>query len=289
MNISLRKVKMFGRFPFVRLQQIIDNPAYLIHILKKNIFYKRENVDFSSQYTGFLFLDGSESLEYIINNRASLARFSDGEIGVIHGASICPPDSDWSQRWSHSLARDLVAVLKSSRPNLLIAVDPPKVFLAKKNSEHPIPFCWNMWVDTRRSLYKYLNKQQSYGHCHLFLQANAPEFCWEKFRHYLEDRFVIVCSGDVNGLKHLRIGRSTYFLECGKDNAYEKIDAIEESIRSTIEDKKIPVAQALVMLCLGPTACILAYRMSDLQVLDTGHIFEFAEPGFIEKKLSSAS
>ncbi len=289
MILSLRKVSIFGRFPFVRLLQVFHNPLYAVHLLKKNLFYKREVCNYSPRYEKFKFLDGSETLNHVVENRTSLARFSDGEIGILMGASIIPPDSNWSQTWSKKLKNELAMVLNSNKKNLMVAVDPPGVFLASKTSVHPIRFEWNMWVDTRRTLFKFLVDGNSYGHCHLFLKENSPEFDWNKFKSYISDRNVIVAAGNTGKLSHLDLGCTTDFIECGVDNAFEKKEWIKSKVYECIETNKYDKSNILLMLCLGPTACILAYELDDLQVLDTGHIFEFAAEGFIENNLSSLS
>jgi hypothetical protein len=287
MYLSLRRIKILGRFPFVRIIQVLDNPRFIFHILKKNIFYKRESQNYSSRYSSYKFLNGEESLQHIIDHKVSMARFSDGEIGILMGAGIYPPDSNWSQKWSKELQYALSNVLKSSSDNLFIAVDPPCVFLASKNSKHPIPFEWNMWIDTKRNLFKFLNAGQKYGHCHLFLPENSPEFNWKKFKSYLTERNVIVCTGNIESISHLNLGITTDFIECGANNAFEKKEVVKSNIYKCIKDNDYSRNSVIIMLCLGPTACILASEMVDLQVLDTGHMFEFAAKGFLEVKLSS--
>ena len=286
MFLSLRQLNFFGRYPFGRLIQVIQNPNFGLHLVLKNFFYKRELTDYSSKYSEFKFLDGQGSLDYIIANKASLARFSDGEVGILMGAGIFPPDSNWSQRWTRALQDSLSSVLSSTRPSLLVAVDPPKVFLSSKDAVHPIPFEWNMWVDTRRSLFKYLNKGQSYGHCHLFLAENSPEFQWIKFQSYISKRNVIVVTGNSKAISNLKLGSTTSFIECGVNNAFEKKELIKNKVYDCIKINYFDKENALIMLCLGPTACVLALEMKDLQVLDTGHIFEFAAEGFIEKNMA---
>jgi hypothetical protein len=99
MGLYFRKIRICGRFPFVRLIQVRDNPAYLLHIIKKNLIYKREPVaKYREKYAGLTFLTGQQTLEDLIIHRKSLARFGDGEFEQITGGGEYPPNSDWCQR-----------------------------------------------------------------------------------------------------------------------------------------------------------------------------------------------
>lgn len=284
MSLFFRGISIFGRFPFVRLPQFLDNPAYFLHIIKKNLVYKMDKTDYASMYAKFRFLSGQETLEELVNTGKSLARFSDGEIEILNGGGIYPPDSDWCQKWSPELGRDLAASLSCTDSRLLVAVDPPSTFLAQKNSVHHIRFEYEMWIDMRRLLWKYLSHGISYGHSHLFIKANCPDVKWGMIRSYLADKDVIVVGGNTCKLKHLKLGRCARFIECGTKNAYERKESIKKSICELIEREKLNKKFTIVLASLGPTACVLAHQLLDenIHVWDSGHIFELAEKNFIE-------
>lgn len=272
----LRRKKLFRVHVFVRLIQVVNNPRYLIHVIKKNLIYKSESeTKWLPYYQDEFHLDGAQSLDYIISNNASLARFSDGEIGQLMGAGEFPPNSNWSQKWSIRLQRDIETVLRSNRRSLLIATDPPKAFLAPKGSQQSFPYCWNMLVDTRRNLWKYLNEGQVYGHSHMFIEADCPEFQWDRFLEYISKRDLIICTGNVHLLTNLTIGRTRTFIECGTNNAYERLDDIISNIREVISSNNLNVKDVLVLASLGPTAAIIAHQLTEIQVLDTGHMFKY--------------
>ena len=149
-KIEVRKFEIFGVFPVVRLISVIENPRYIIHLIKKNLWYKRFAPDYSYKYEDIEFLSAQESLEVMIRDKLSLARFSDGEIEQLVGAGEYPPDSDWAQKNSRELVTAIGANLSSVKPGLLVAVDPPSTFLAGRDSKHEIAFGYNMWVDMRR-------------------------------------------------------------------------------------------------------------------------------------------
>jgi hypothetical protein len=288
MSLFFRRISVFGRFAFMRLLQVRDNPKLLIHLLKKNLIYKRSKIDFAQKYAGFQFLSAQETLLDLINNNKSLARFSDGEFEQLIGSGEYPPDSDWCQKWSPSLQQDISTSLSCTDSRLLVAVDPPSTFLAAKNSQHAIRFEYKMWVDMRRIMWKFLSKTVPYGHCHLFIKANCPDFDWHMFREYLSDKDIIIATGNTVKIRHLSIGRNTFFIECGTENAYERRHTIKEDIRNEITTRKLDKHSTIVFASLGPTAGILAYDFLNegIKVWDTGHMFEFAAKDFLEKVFS---
>ena len=71
-KIEIRKYEVFGFFPVVRLISIIENPLYIIHLIKKNLWYKRFGKDFSYKYKKFKFLSAQETLELLIKEKQNV-------------------------------------------------------------------------------------------------------------------------------------------------------------------------------------------------------------------------
>ena len=278
-HLFIRKIKLFGKFPFVRLFQIVDNPAYLFHIFLKNVFYKRDQTNYAKKYSNFKFISGQATLEHLITTGKSLSRFSDGEFDQITGGGEYPPDSNWSQKWSKSLQADLINVLSSINTKLLIAVDPPTTFLSMKKQKHAIPFEFNMWVDMRRLMWRFLKSGNKYGHSHLFIRKNCPDLNWGMLKNFLREKIVIIATGNINLISHLKIGKRTYFIECGTKNAYERKNSIKLEIINLLQNKNIKKKESIILLSLGPTATILASELLNykIQAWDTGHIFRFLD------------
>ena len=284
-KIEVRRLEVFGVFPVVRLISLIENPKYALHLIMKNVWYKRFGTDYTYKYEGISFLSGQDTLEKLIENNMSLARFSDGEIEQIVGAGEYPPDSNWSQKNSPTLVKAIENNLSCTDPKLLVAVDPPSTFLASRNSKHQIVFGYNMWVDMRRIMWRYLDDGIDYGHCHLFIKPNCPDLDWEMLRTFLRKKDVIVATGNTHLINHLKLGKTTHFVECGTVDAFERKNEIKFKILEKIIQQNLQIDNILVMACLGPTAGIIAEELlpSNIQVWDTGHIFEFASEGFLEK------
>ena len=278
MSISLSKINIKGRYPFVRLKQFIVNPISFYNWLLKNTYFRFTRNDYSSKYDHFTFLTPNESLDYLIKNEASLARFNDGEFDQLLGYGIYPPNSDWSQDNSKGLSRDIATVLSSSDHRLLVATTPSWYFLSADGSEFEEDFCKGMWRHTKAILYKYLNHEQSYGDCRLFVPTSSPDLDWPKLKSYLSKKNVIIATGDVKNISHIKLGKKNYYIECGKTNAYEIRKDILSSIRECLFENELSKDSTIVLASLGPTAGIIAYDLlGEVVVWDTGHIFRYAQ------------
>lgn len=278
-HLFFRKIKFFGKFPFIRFFQILDNPAYLLHIVLKNVYYKRDQTNYANKYDSFIFLSGQDTLEHLIATGKNLSRFSDGEFDQITGGGEYPPDSNWCQKWSRSLQSDLKKLLSNVNPKLLIAVDPPTTFLSTTKQEHAIPFEYNMWIDMRRLMWRFLKAGNKYGHSHLFIRGNCPDVNWDILKNFLRKKNVIIATGNVNLISHLKMGKKTYFLECGTTNAYERKKTIKFEIINLIKSKRLKKKESIVLLSLGPTAAILANELLGYKIhaWDSGHMFRFID------------
>lgn len=272
-------MKIFNKFPLVRLKQFRDNPRFIWYYLKRLFIYKYTSHKYIEKYQGFKFLSSTETLDFLIKNNASLARFSDGDIEQLTGAGEYPPDSDWTQKSSQALILKLEEVLHSNEPKLLLAHESPEVFCVRREDSDNKKVVYNMWTDTRRLLFHYLKKEQIYGHAHAFIPDHNPNFDWQKLYHYLKNRDVIIVTGGVSKLFGVFLGRRMFFVEAGKHNAFERYDVIKQDLFDLIEREKLQKEEVLIMTSLGPTADILAldFTKQGWQVWDTGHFFKFAD------------
>ena len=264
-QMSVRAFSIAGKYPAVRLISILENPRYLIHLLKKNILYKWEKIDYAQKYKGISILSGQETLELMIKDRKSFGRFGDGEFDVILGSGIYPPNSDWSQRYSDKLKRDLEITLSFTHPNFLIGVCPPES---------------TTYIDMMRTLWRYFKKEISYGHSLLFIPRHCPDVDISMLKNYFKTKDIIVATGEVCKISHFKIGRKSFFIECGNSNAYEKKDLIKSWIKNKIHEEELVVKDVLVLIGLGATSPIIAKEMlaDNIQVWDTGHFFNFYRP-----------
>jgi hypothetical protein len=273
-----RKISVAGRFPLIRLKQFSESPRAVKNWLSKNTYYRFSKRNYSDLYSDFVFFDPNQTLDYLINNKCSLARFNDGEFDMILGFGIYPPDSDWSQKYSRKLSNEMINVLSSESDKILVAVTPPWYFLQSGHSDNKGDFIESMWIQIRAVLHGYLRVGQKYGDCRLFVPSCSPSFNWEKLRSYLSDKDVIIATGNTKAVENYKLGERNFYVECGKVNAFQKKDIIKSDILACIETNMLDVENVIVLASLGPTAGLLAYDLLDdgVTVWDTGHMFRYA-------------
>lgn len=272
-------MNIFNKFPLVRFKQIRDYPTFLWHYLKRLCYYKYISHTYIPRYKKFLFLSPQETLDYLIDRRASLARFSDGDMEQLTGAGEYPPDSDWTQRSSLELRRRLEEVLYSDREDLLIAHESPEVFCLSRKEAMQKGVIYNMWTDTRMILFKYLKQNKPYGHAHVFIPSHHPNFNWGKLYEYLKDRDVIIVTGGTSSLGNVSLGKRNFFVEAGKHDAFERYREISNDLMMLIKTEGLSRENTIIMASLGPTADILAFDLvqEGWQVWDTGHFFRYTD------------
>lgn len=213
-----------------------------------------------------------ECVNYILRNRASIARFGDGELAVIRGKAL------GFQTENKSLAIKLGEVLKSNINNLLICI-PDTFSRLDRYNQIEISF-WNAhFYFNRKYWYKYLQKGEKYGNTFL------SRFYSMEFNRELSTK-------RINLLKKLWNNRDIIFVEgkdtkmgvendlfdnartirrvlCPSKDAFTKYDKIVSRLCTISHDDN-----DLFILALGPTATVLAADLHKcgFQALDLGHL-----------------
>lgn len=275
---SIWTINIAGRLPMIRVRQFINNPAYLWYFLKRLFWYKRISHRYIDRYKNFQFLSGSETIKKLLNERLSLARFSDGEIDMLTGMGVFDPNLAWSQPYSNELRDALFRSITASHPRLLIAHTAPDKFLASREEAAKRGMSYTMWTDTRLHLYKYLKPEVSYGDAHSFIARDNSAINWEEIKHFLKQYDVVVVTGGVDGLRHLTLGQRTFFVEAGKHDAFSRYDKIVLDIKALFNEEGLNKENTLIMASLGPTASVLAVDLNQQGyfIWDSGHIFKYA-------------
>lgn len=216
-------------------------------------------------------MTSEETINYIIENKCSIARFGDGELSLINGANL------GFQSYDNKLAKRLLKLIKiSPNSNMLIclpnvfSIDPNFVNIEKR-------FWYNHLIYNRAKWYNLANKQSSYGNTFvsrfysMYYNQEYSSKIYALLRKLWDSRDVVFIEG-----KYSRLGLGNNCFEnvssvnrilCPSKNAFNKYTKILEATT------KIP-KEALIIIALGPTATVLAYDLSLLgyQALDLGHI-----------------
>lgn len=216
----------------------------------------------------------SDTAREILEERASLSRFGDGEFRLMNGGEI------GFQGASPSMAMRLNEVLVSSVPGLLIGL--PDCFGSLGAYTPPVADFWRRWMSNKRQdLYRQLDMTRVY-HSAFFSRAFMPYVktveCYDRCAIYFDmvkeiwkDREVLICEGEGTrfGLfNDLLAGAADVSrILCPAENAYDKYDDI-------LAAAKEAKADTLILIALGPTATILAHdlAMAGHQAIDVGHL-----------------
>jgi hypothetical protein len=192
----------------------------------------------------------------------SIARFGDGEWRCAIGGGCT------SQRPDANLARELKQVLISRMPSLVVGLP---------HLRGPRAESWERYSEPRYVL----NTERGwiYGSAFITRPDNAPwidtpEF-WAKVRALWKGRDVILVVGDKKSITEEMIANDAASISHvwgPRQHAYAEIDRLEARVLELD-----PTAESTVLLCLGATATVLAWRLAKrgYHALDLGHIGMF--------------
>lgn len=214
--------------------------------------------------------DVAETIDALVQSRASLCRFGDGELRLIEGNDI------EFQKASPLLSSRLGEVLSSRDDRVFIGI--PRLIYSSKNGVTELSK--RFWRENgkrfRRQLDRYIDYDRPYFSAEVtiaYCMYESLDFgaYFETIRRLWDDRPVVIVCGDgiFNDLKYnvFSNAKSTEYLFCPSVNAFEEYERIHGEASKVDKD-------AVVCIILGPTAKVLAYDLAleGFQALDLGHI-----------------
>lgn len=249
------------------VQYLINNGYFTKKLFVDSLMKLNSNED---NELNIKVLDILDTLNYIMAHNSSVARFGDGEMDIITGHSI--PYQDYDE----NLANELKEII-SSESNESLVICLPDVFerLDRYNQE-AVDF-WKQHLNNNYVHYKSLCKAPWYGSTFIsrpymdLVDKSLSNMYFKNIKNLWDKRDILIVEG-VNsrsgvGNDLFDNANSVERIICPSKNAYSKIDEIESLIERHAENK-------LVLLILGPTAKVLAKRLSikKFQAIDMGHI-----------------
>lgn len=216
-----------------------------------------------------------ETIEKIVSEHKSLARFGDGEFAAIEGRVRHRFQSEPDQQ----LGQRLREVLQSKEEKLLIGVANNYGSLEKYAEQAKREIRGYLTPQIRREHLQLLDPQGIYYDAYVTRpyvmyadnQTDAPAKRFENLRRMWADRKCLIVEG-----KQTRMGIGNNLLDnvaeisrilCPAENAFRRYPDILESCLKQPQD-------TLFLLALGPTATVLAYDLcrAGYQALDVGHV-----------------
>ena len=189
---------------------------------------------------------------------ASIARFGDGELRLAIGRDCA------SQRERIPKLQQELCEILAEPGKCLVGI--PNVFSDTPKREN--------WLNYTRPVYADLYKHKGYASAFITRPDSAPWIdtsdYWAKVRSLWQGKRVVLVRGDQKSLTPVMLEDAAEVREVfgPSVNAYKEIDHIEYEIGVTPDP---------VILCLGVTATVLAWRLANkgMQALDLGHIGMF--------------
>lgn len=226
-----------------------------------------------------------ETLDEIINNNKSIARFGDGEIRLINNENIS------FQQPNEELSKRLREILNSDDENILIGL--PDVFSFKdiNKSVRQRKLFYKKEIVLKYDSYKVIKNDKKYYNANIsrpyleYKDKSNTESIFNKLKTIWNNKDIIIVEGEGS---RLGIGndlfdnvKSISRILCPVRDAFDKYDVILNKCKEFSKDK-------LFIIALGPTATVLAYDLAKegFQALDMGHVdieYEWFKMGVTEK------
>lgn len=217
----------------------------------------------------------NDTLNYLLRNKMSIARFGDGEFATIWGRTR----HNFQTMQDEKLAQRLKGVLNSEEENLMIAIADNYGCLDKYTQQARREIRHYMTRQTRREHLSILRKEKKYYNAYITRpyvmyadnQTEAPKHRFEQLKRIWNGRDCVFVEG---AMTRLGVGNDLFDNASSvkriigpAENAFSKYDRILECCMTQTKE-------TLFLLALGPTATVLAYDLckAGYQAVDIGHI-----------------
>ena len=223
-------------------------------------------------FKGLKVFSEEETINEIIFNNKSIARYGDGEFSIIFGSSI------GFQKYNKILSKRLIVVLNSNENNLLIGIN----ILTKRKyierfTDNSKKF-YIKWIENNKiRIGKLLNKTKNF-YSSLITRFYIEYKNKNKIKKYVslikkiwDKKDILIIEGENTkmGVDNNLINNANSIkrIICPSFNSFSVYNKIISEIKKL--NKNI-----LILISLGPTATILAYDLSKLgyQAIDVGHL-----------------
>ena len=214
-----------------------------------------------------------ETIQYIIDNKCSVARYCDGELNAVSANSL------GFQSYQPQLSAKLQEYLKEKNRDANCLICLPGI-LAYENDYEPSTkkFWLKILVHHRREWYAYCDLSYLYGNaditrCYIELKdrSNSSTY-FEMLKNIWNDRDVVIIEGEKSrlgvGTDLFSNSHSIQRVLCPPTDAFSSYDIILEYIKNNLPK------DTLILLALGPTATVMAVELSQIgyQAVDIGNV-----------------
>ena len=220
------------------------------------------------------FRDSSETLDLIINEHKSLARFGDGEFSII--ANI---NRHKFQRLDSRLSARLSEVLNSNCDSLILAIADNYGDLSKYNERSANAIRVYMNEDTRRFHSSLLRRDYIYSDAYITrpyviyndLDTDGPKNRFRQLQKIWQDKNIIIVEGAQT---RLGIGNDLFSNAASIKRIIAPATSSFDQYDNILAESLKQDNNNLFILAIGPSSGVLAYDLSleGYQAIDVGHI-----------------
>ncbi|MCI8550007.1 MAG: DUF1792 domain-containing protein [Lachnospiraceae bacterium] len=221
------------------------------------------------------FYEIEETIEHIVRDKSSLARFGDGEFAMMLERGRCK-----FQREDEKLARRLRGVISCEEEGLLIGISNQYGSLKKFSWTGVYAIRTYLTAEIRKEHRQFINLERVYHDAFITRpyvlyadnDTDAPGKRFRNLKRIWEGRDVVFVEGS---LSRLGVGNDLFDnaasiqrIEAPPTNSFDRYDEIlEASLRFAQKD-------SLFLVALGPSAEVLVYDLfhAGFQALDIGHL-----------------
>lgn len=207
----------------------------------------------------------TETLEKLINEHKSIARFGDGEFKMVVSYLN-------GEKQENALGEKLNNILSNPIDSCITAITKYiDIYDDTPNYKNGFSYWENYWLENGERFKKIFSKDYNYGCATITRSSVFKENPLSKVKELWNNRKVLFVIGDgSHWVDEPRlfdnIAQKEYIIT-KSENTFDEYENIISGIRNYDKDW-------LVMVALGATATVLAYELSKegYQVIDTGHL-----------------
>jgi len=217
-------------------------------------------------------MDTSKSIDFLLNNNCSLARYGDGELNIMMGGDI------HFQKYDIGLSERLKKILVSS-DNSYLEIGIPLAINTVKGYRKEVQDFWNMNMDTGRVHWiRFCGRKRSFlnaslTRCYIdYEEKNMSRLWFKSLTKLWERKNILIVEGQNSklGVNNSLFSNANNInrIICPSENAWSAYESIILAVLKSAKNYD------LILASLGPTATVLADDVSrkGYRIVDIGHL-----------------
>jgi len=259
------------------IKNITFSPTYFLKEYSQ--FYAHQYLLNPPDYSKYKFLDGKETLEYLLKNKKSFIRLGEGEFSLLYGLDTIA----YSQKYYSCLKDSLIKIIKDYNPNSPYFLAVPRLPIEKLTysgirKKKKIAY----WHKAEAFMRNRLREDCLYGDPLIFKRVLNKDI--ESFKLW-GNKSVLLVGSMVKYFKNkqLELTKKQYLIEAPATDAFREYQNILKDILRVANFRNLKRHDLVILICLGVATKPIIYELSRLGLIayDMGTYFDSRH----EKKL----